>query len=114
MLMYFNGRVRTFRHSMTTCQKAMIMKFDLALQRMLLGEPVQYIVGFASFYGRTFEVNTNCLIPRPETEEVMLHFLQQLEDDATIVDIGTGSGVQLLKCEKPDLNVIATDISLKQ
>ncbi len=31
--------------------KAMIMKFDLALQRMLLGEPIQYIVGFASFYG---------------------------------------------------------------
>ncbi|HCZ1612996.1 TPA: peptide chain release factor N(5)-glutamine methyltransferase [Staphylococcus aureus] len=95
--------------------KAMIMKFDLALQRMLLGEPIQYIVGFASFYGRTFDVNSNCLIPRPETEEVMLHFLQQLEDDATIVDIGTGSGVLAitLKCEKPDLNVIATDISLE-
>lgn len=95
--------------------KAMIMKFDLALQRMLLGEPIQYIVGFASFYGRTFDVNSNCLIPRPETEEVMLHFLQQLEDDATIVDIGTGSGVLAItmKCEKPDLNVIATDISLE-
>ncbi|CDR25300.1 peptide chain release factor N(5)-glutamine methyltransferase [Staphylococcus argenteus] len=94
--------------------KAMIMKFDLALQRMLLGEPVQYIVGFASFFGRTFDVNTNCLIPRPETEEVMLHFLRQLKDGATIADIGTGSGVLAvsLKCEKPDLNVIATDISL--
>ncbi len=54
------------------------------------------------------------MIPRPETEEVMLR-LQQLEDDATIVDIGTGSGVLAitLKCEKPDLNVIATDISLE-
>ncbi|GJF84008.1 peptide chain release factor N(5)-glutamine methyltransferase [Staphylococcus argenteus] len=94
--------------------KAMIMKFDLALQRMLLGEPVQYIVGFASFFGRTFDVNTNCLIPRPETEEVMLHFLRQLKDGATIADIGTGSGVLAvsLKCEKPDLNVIATDISI--
>ncbi len=29
--------------------KAIITKFDLALQRMLLGEPIQYIVGFASF-----------------------------------------------------------------
>ncbi len=46
-----------------------------------------------------FDVNSNCLIPRPETEEVMLHFLQQLEDDATIVDIGTGSGVLAITFE---------------
>lgn len=89
-----------------------IAKFDLALHRMLSGEPIQYIVGFQSFYGYNFEVDNNCLIPRPETEEVMLHFLNQCHHQDTVADIGTGSGAIAitLKLLKPDLNVLATDL----
>lgn len=87
-------------------------KFGLNLQRMLLGEPIQYIVGFQSFYGQRFKVSDQCLIPRPETEEVMLHFLNLCQNDDTIADIGTGSGAIAisLKMLKPSLKVIATDL----
>ncbi|MBL7574192.1 peptide chain release factor N(5)-glutamine methyltransferase [Staphylococcus saccharolyticus] len=89
-----------------------ISKFNLALKRMLSGEPIQYIVGFQSFYGYQFKVNNHCLIPRPETEEVMLYFLNLCSDRQTVADIGTGSGVIAitLKLLKPDLNVYATDL----
>lgn len=87
-------------------------KFDLALQRMLSGEPIQYIVGFQSFYGYQFKVDAHCLIPRPETEEVMLHFLNKCNNRDIVADIGTGSGAIAitLKLLKPDLNVYATDL----
>lgn len=99
-------------HREEQMSQADIAKFDLALHRMLSGEPIQYIVGFQSFYGYNFEVDNNCLIPRPETEEVMLHFLNQCHHQDTIADIGTGSGAIAitLKLLKPDLNVLATDL----
>lgn len=99
-------------HREEQMSQADLAKFDLALHRMLSGEPIQYIVGFQSFYGYTFEVDNNCLIPRPETEEVMLHFLNQCHHQDTVADIGTGSGAIAitLKLLKPDLNVLATDL----
>ena len=99
-------------HREEQMSQADLAKFDLALHRMLSGEPIQYIVGFQSFYGYNFEVDNNCLIPRPETEEVMLHFLNQCHHQDTVADIGTGSGAIAitLKLLKPDLNVLATDL----
>ena len=48
--------------------------FQSAVQRMLTGEPIQYITGSQSFLGEKFQVDARCLIPRPETEEVFMHF----------------------------------------
>lgn len=97
---------------MTSAQS---QQFDVAKSRMLNGEPIQYIVGYQSFYGERFKVNNDCLIPRPETEEVMLHFLEKLNRDDTIVDIGTGSGniPIMLKKLNTSLKIYATDISNK-
>ena len=81
---------------------------------MYLGEPVQYIVGFAEFYGRKFIVNNDVLIPRPETEELVLQTLNTInQHEQTVCDIGTGTGAIAisLKKERTNLNVIATDIS---
>lgn len=86
--------------------------FDNAEARMLQGEPIQYIVGMQSFYGEIFKVNEHCLIPRPETEEVLLHFYNLVKSGDKVVDIGTGSGniPILLKKMNQNLDVIATDL----
>lgn len=91
-----------------------LKKFLAYRERMYLGEPVQYIVGFAEFYGRKFIVNNDVLIPRPETEELVLQTLNTInQHEQTVCDIGTGTGAIAisLKKERTNLNVIATDIS---
>ncbi|MER3124091.1 peptide chain release factor N(5)-glutamine methyltransferase [Bacillus pumilus] len=83
------------------------------------GVPVQHLTGVEFFYGRPFEVNKQVLIPRPETEEVVLAALNLVDDvfphDQLLkaVDVGTGSGAIAitLALEKESLSVTATDIS---
>ena len=56
--------------------------------------PIQYIIGETEFYGLTFEVTPDVLIPRPETEELVDWVLREYDRDATLymVDVGVGSG----------------------
>ncbi|WCL57949.1 peptide chain release factor N(5)-glutamine methyltransferase [Bacillus safensis] len=83
------------------------------------GVPVQHLTGLEFFYGRPFEVNKHVLIPRPETEEVVLAALNLVGDvfppdqPLKAVDVGTGSGAIAitLALEKKSLSVTATDIS---
>ncbi|QPC47722.1 peptide chain release factor N(5)-glutamine methyltransferase [Mangrovibacillus cuniculi] len=80
-------------------------------------QPVQYIIGKETFYGRDFRVTPDVLIPRPETEELVEAVISRTSalKDGTLVDIGTGSGAiaVTLKMERPDLHVFATDLSTK-
>ena len=90
-------------------------KFKQSIQKHIeTGIPVQHLTGKEYFYGREFKVNADVLVPRPETEEVVLQALNHVPNDARIcVDVGTGSGViaVTMKSEKPNLKVYATDIS---
>lgn len=85
------------------------------LHRLLRFEPIQYIQGVVSFYGRRFKVGQGVLIPRPETEELVETILKRAGRDVRILDIGTGSGciAVTLSCELPDAKVMAWDISEK-
>jgi release factor glutamine methyltransferase len=87
----------------------------ISLKRCLQGEPVAYITGQTTFCGLTFRVDSNVLIPRPETEELVMHVLQTLSKTSVlnVVDIGTGSGAIAiaLKVHRPLWKMIATDIS---
>jgi release factor glutamine methyltransferase len=84
-------------------------------RRRLRFEPVAYILGRKEFYSLDFSVNRNVLIPRPETELVVDMAVYYAPLNASVADIGTGSGAiaVALKRERPDLDVHATDISAK-
>jgi release factor glutamine methyltransferase len=79
-------------------------------------EPVQYLVGRWSFYGRQYELGRSTLIPRPATEtlvEIALEWLGAVgPDDARIADIGTGTGciAVSLAAQQPGARLLATDI----
>ena len=83
-------------------------------KRLLQGEPIQYVLGYADFCGRTFIVNNHVLIPRPETEELCQWITSQGDRPLVrLLDIGTGSGciAITLAAMFPEAEVIGWDIS---
>ena len=88
-------------------------------QRLLTGEPIQYVLGEAEFGGRTFHVEPGVLIPRPETYELCQWIMEERRGkkeegrNTSILDIGTGSGciACTLAAELADAEVTAWDIS---
>ena len=86
-------------------------KLSKMLQRLKLGEPVQYVTGKSDFGGRQFDVGEGVLIPRPETAELCKMIIADGGRD--ILDIGTGSGciAITLALDIPNSNVTAWDIS---
>lgn len=69
-------------------------RLDSVMNRLLLNEPVQYVLGFAWFMDERFQVNESTLIPRPETEELVSWIVEEWKDRShlSILDLGTGSG----------------------
>ncbi len=85
------------------------------VQRRAAGEPLPYITGRIEFFGLTFAVTPDVLIPRPETEmlvEIALDWLKA-RPAATAVDVGTGSGciAVALTLHAPAVRLYATDVS---
>jgi len=89
------------------------------LARRAQGEPLQYITGHQDFFGLDFEVTSDVLIPRPETEllvETALKLVKELGAAPFICDVGTGSGCIAITLlhelrEVPGARVVAVDIS---
>ncbi|MFD3446696.1 peptide chain release factor N(5)-glutamine methyltransferase [Microbacteriaceae bacterium 4G12] len=111
------GLFMQMRDEITAEQEARFSEF---VHQHGTGIPVQYITGCESFYGRFFQVNEEVLIPRPETEELVLGVLERIEKKfgerpLEVADIGTGSGAIAitLALENPQLNVSTVDIAVE-
>jgi release factor glutamine methyltransferase len=99
--------------------------FRELVRRRAAGTPVAYLVGHREFYSLDFEVTPDVLIPRPETEHLVVALLDHVKARATnreceapaepltIADVGTGSGILAVCAAKyvPSAHVTAVDIS---
>ncbi|MEM1305832.1 MAG: HemK/PrmC family methyltransferase, partial [Planctomycetota bacterium] len=94
-------------------------RFKGLVKRRAAGEPVAYLVGEKEFYSLKFEVTRDTLIPRPETEAIVVRLTDLVKtvtaggDPLKICDVGTGSGILAVCAAKyiENANVLATDVS---
>ena len=95
-----------------------IQLWNLILVQLQQEIPIQYLLGKTNFYGLDFEVNSDVLIPRPETEELVEWIIETQNpkpktQNLKILDIGTGSGCIAIALAKniPNAQVFAIDVS---
>ena len=109
-------------------------EFEKIAQRLLAGEPVQHVLGYADFCGHRFRVTPDVLIPRPETEELVRWAIDIIKADHSqfslfnsplgalrrftleefsILDLCTGSGCIAISLALafPEAQVLGVDIS---
>ena len=91
--------------------------FIKSIKRRKKKEPVAYIIGHKEFWKEKFKVNSNVLIPRPDTEIIVEEVLKTipLKSSKNILDIGTGSGCIILSIlrDRNKCYASALDISIK-
>jgi release factor glutamine methyltransferase len=92
------------------------IRYASLLERRVKGEPIQYIIGEAEFYGMPFRVTPDVLIPRPETEHLVekcLALAAQFAPSPRVLDVGSGSGAIAIVLAKHLANapITAADIS---
>lgn len=92
-------------------------EYNANIQRVILGEPIQYIVGKQEFMGIEFIVNSNVLIPQPDTEilvEKAIEVMKSMEEPK-VLDLCTGSGSIAVSIAKnvAEAKIVATDISVE-
>ncbi|MDR2173749.1 MAG: peptide chain release factor N(5)-glutamine methyltransferase [Burkholderiales bacterium] len=102
-------------HDEVTLDEMLKHRFDALATRRRRGEPMAYLVGEKEFWGMTFRVTPDVLIPRPDTETLVETALRYLpaEREARVLDLGTGSGAVAIAmaCERPHARFWATDVS---
>ncbi len=98
----------------TRVNESELLQYSQFLKRLCSNEPVQYIVGNAWFCDLEIQVAPGVLIPRPETEELVMGLLERIENkEAVILDACTGSGciALALKNYLPQARILALELS---
>ncbi len=90
-------------------------ELESILRRLERHEPVQYVLGEARFCDRRFIVSPATLIPRPETEDLVMLVNRAMTGGLRVLDIGTGGGciAVTLAADHPDWHLTGLDISGK-
>ena len=86
-------------------------ELERAVRRREDREPLQYLLGTWQFFGQTYEVSPDCLIPRADTEVLVEKAIALLPENARFADLCTGSGciaVSVL-AERPDTSAVAVE-----
>jgi release factor glutamine methyltransferase len=90
-------------------------RFQALVDRRIRPTPVAYLLGEREFYSLTLKTGPATLIPRPETELLVETALEICESSsiAEVLELGTGTGAIAiaLKLHRPEINIVATDIS---
>ena len=117
LLLHVLGRDRAwlFAHGDAGLTDTETAAFDALLTRRIAGEPVAYLTGHRGFWTLDLQVSPATLIPRPETERLVELALERLSADRPwrVADLGTGTGAIALSLasERPQAQVVATDVS---
>jgi len=94
-----------------------IAELNTITDRLVTGEPIQYIIGKTWFFDIPFKVNEHVLIPRPETEELVgtiLESVKSTEGTIDILDVGTGSGCIAITLKKKIAAARVTGIDISE
>ena len=98
-----------------TLGDAQLADFLQLLKQRQQGVPVAHLTGSREFWSLEFSVDDSTLIPRPETETLVEFILEQFDDvdRLKLLDMGTGTGAIAISIakQKPDWQIIASDIS---
>jgi release factor glutamine methyltransferase len=108
------SRETLHRESQREIQAAQLARIQNWVDRRKSGEPVAYLVGHKDFYINRFVVGPGVLIPRPETEALVIEALRTFpKEDAQIADFGAGSGCIGLSliAERPRWHLLAVEAS---
>jgi release factor glutamine methyltransferase len=117
LLLHVLGKSKSWllAHSNEQLAASEASRYGELLDRRYRGEPIQYIVGEAEFYGLPFRVTPDVLIPRPETEHLVEKALELAASFSAprIADIGAGSGciAVALAHRLPKAQITAIDLS---
>ena len=109
-------KTRLLAHPETVLDAGQADQFSRLLAQRITGTPLPYLLGHWDFFGRTFRVTSDVLIPRPETEllvEQAIDWLGKRPLPAHVADVGTGSGCIAISIalERPDAQVFGLDLS---
>lgn len=109
------NRAWLIAHENDILQPTSYSQFEALLNRRLQGEPIAYILGYREFYGLRLNVTPDTLIPRADTETLVEAALAKIssQEEAQVLDLGTGSGAIALAIaiNRPQTQVTAVDAS---